>query len=235
MPEIAWAGAIFVAPLGFLTSRDHINVVNAAGFVNPLVMERIICFVHAILHIISCSIGDLHQTPDPHDDCAFQGHSLQMRDLHRHKAPCPYLKRGISGHLLCFGRIGLFYLNFHFRHGECQLYFSGHRGVGKTSFSLGATMTDVLLGDIHGTFCSVCFCSLQMHRQGAAIRYRSQYYQLYVITLYFDRIQITILRLCDSLWTDSVQSVPTYFHYLGIVRMGNPVGETRCHADQVSE
>ena len=83
--------------------------------------------------------------------------------------------------------------------------------------------------------CSVCFCSLQMRRQGAAFCCRSQYYQLYVRILNVDRIQIMILRLCDSLWTDSIQSVPMYFNYLGIISMRNHVGKTRCHADEVSE
>ena len=43
MPEVAWGGAIFVAPLGVQTPSHHINLVNAAEFISPLLMERIIC------------------------------------------------------------------------------------------------------------------------------------------------------------------------------------------------
>ena len=53
MPEIAWEGVIFVAPLGFLTSSGRIYLVNAAGFINPLLMERIICWVKCIFDVIS--------------------------------------------------------------------------------------------------------------------------------------------------------------------------------------
>ena len=56
MPEIAWGGAIFVAPLGVLTSSGHINLVDAAEFINPLLMERIICCIQGILHIIPVCI-----------------------------------------------------------------------------------------------------------------------------------------------------------------------------------
>ena len=53
MPEIAWGGTIFVAPLGVLTSHSRINLVDAAGFVSPLLMERIICWIQGILDVIS--------------------------------------------------------------------------------------------------------------------------------------------------------------------------------------
>ena len=53
MPEVPWGGTIFVAPLGILTFHGRINLVDAAGFVNPLVMERIICLIQGILAIIS--------------------------------------------------------------------------------------------------------------------------------------------------------------------------------------
>ena len=51
MPEIAWGGAVFGAPLGVLASYDHINLVDAAGFVNPLLMERIICWIQGTTNI----------------------------------------------------------------------------------------------------------------------------------------------------------------------------------------
>ena len=56
MPEIAWGGAIFVAPLGILTSNGRINLVDAAGFIRPLLMERIICWIQCIFAIISVCI-----------------------------------------------------------------------------------------------------------------------------------------------------------------------------------
>ena len=59
MPEIAWGGAIFVAPLGVLTSSGCINIVNTAGFVDPLILERIICWIQGIFDIISIRIGHL--------------------------------------------------------------------------------------------------------------------------------------------------------------------------------
>ena len=45
MPEIAWGGAFLLAPVGALTSSGHINLVDKTGFVNPLLIERIICFI----------------------------------------------------------------------------------------------------------------------------------------------------------------------------------------------
>ena len=82
--------------------------------------------------------------------------------------------------------------------------------------------------------CSVCFFLLQMRRQGAAFWYRSHYHQLYVRTLYFDRIQTMILHFCDFLWTESVLSGLMHLYYLWIISMKN-VGKTRCRADEVSE
>ena len=58
-PEIAWGGAIFVAPLGVLTSSSRINLVDAAGFINPLLMERIICWIQCIFAIIPVCIRQL--------------------------------------------------------------------------------------------------------------------------------------------------------------------------------
>ena len=59
MPEIAWGGAIFVAPLGVLTSSGCVNIVNTAGFVDPLILERIICWIQSIFDVISIRIGHL--------------------------------------------------------------------------------------------------------------------------------------------------------------------------------
>ena len=56
MPEIASRGAIFVAPLGVLTSSGRINLMDAAGFINPLLMERIVCGIQCIFHVISVCI-----------------------------------------------------------------------------------------------------------------------------------------------------------------------------------
>ena len=56
MPEIAWGGALFMAPVGILTSSGDINLVDAAGFISPLLMERIICWNHFILDVISVCI-----------------------------------------------------------------------------------------------------------------------------------------------------------------------------------
>ena len=56
MPEVAWGGAIFVAPLGVLTSSGRIYLVAAAGFINPLLMKRIICWIQGIFDIISVCI-----------------------------------------------------------------------------------------------------------------------------------------------------------------------------------
>ena len=56
MPEIAWGGAIFVAPLGALTSSGRINLMAAAGFINPLLMEWIICWIQCILDVIAVCI-----------------------------------------------------------------------------------------------------------------------------------------------------------------------------------
>ena len=53
MPEIDWGGRIFVAPLGVLNFHGRINLVDAARFVSPLVMERIICLIQGILDKIS--------------------------------------------------------------------------------------------------------------------------------------------------------------------------------------
>ena len=53
MTELAWGGATFVAPLGVLTSSGHMNLVDAAGFINPLLMERIICLIQDIFDVIS--------------------------------------------------------------------------------------------------------------------------------------------------------------------------------------
>ena len=59
MPEIAWGGAIFVAPLGVLTSSGCVNIVNTPGFVDPLILERIICWIQGIFNVISIRIGHL--------------------------------------------------------------------------------------------------------------------------------------------------------------------------------
>ena len=59
MPEITWVGAIFVALVGTLTPSNHINLVGAARFINPLPMERIICWIEGIFNIISVCIGHL--------------------------------------------------------------------------------------------------------------------------------------------------------------------------------
>ena len=59
MPKIAWGGAIFVAPLGVLTSSSCVNIVDTAGFINPLILERIICWIQGIFGIISIRIGHL--------------------------------------------------------------------------------------------------------------------------------------------------------------------------------
>ena len=59
MPEIAWGGAIFVAPLGVLTSSGCVNIVNAAGFVDPLILERIIRWIQSIFGVISIRIRHL--------------------------------------------------------------------------------------------------------------------------------------------------------------------------------
>ena len=56
MPEIAQGGAIFVAPLGVLTSSGRIYLVDAAGFVNPLLMKRIICWIQGIFDVIAVCI-----------------------------------------------------------------------------------------------------------------------------------------------------------------------------------
>ena len=56
MPEIAWGGEIFVAPLGVLTPSDHINLVDATKLINPLLMEPIICSFQGILDVISVCI-----------------------------------------------------------------------------------------------------------------------------------------------------------------------------------
>ena len=59
MPEIAWGGAIFVAPLGVLTSSGHIILVDAAGLINPLLMKRIICWIQGIFDVILVCIYHL--------------------------------------------------------------------------------------------------------------------------------------------------------------------------------
>ena len=59
MPEIAWGGAIFVAPLGVLTSSGHINLVDAAGVINPLLRERITCWGQGTFDVISVCILQL--------------------------------------------------------------------------------------------------------------------------------------------------------------------------------
>ena len=128
-----------MAPLGVLSSSGRMNLVDAAGFINPLLMERIMCWLQGIfdgLHLTA----DLYRTPDPHNDCPFNGHSRQMRDLHRHHAPCPCLKKrpqtgllwpypGILGHFVCFRRIGGFGLDFGLGHRGRHLYFSDHRAA----------------------------------------------------------------------------------------------------------
>ena len=52
MPEIAWGGAIFIALLGVLTSSGNINLVNAARFIYPLLIEPIICWIQGIFDVI---------------------------------------------------------------------------------------------------------------------------------------------------------------------------------------
>ena len=59
MPEIAGGGASFVAPIGVLTSSGSINLVHAAGFINPLLMEQIICWIQCIFDITLVCIGHL--------------------------------------------------------------------------------------------------------------------------------------------------------------------------------
>ena len=56
MPEIACGGAIFMAPLGVPTSSGCINLVDAAGFINTLLMKRIICWIQGIFDVISVCI-----------------------------------------------------------------------------------------------------------------------------------------------------------------------------------
>ena len=41
-----------MAPLGVLTFSGHINLVDAARFINPLLMERIICWNQGIFDVI---------------------------------------------------------------------------------------------------------------------------------------------------------------------------------------
>ena len=43
-------------PLGVLTSSCRINLVDTAGFISPLLMERIICWIQCIFAIISVCI-----------------------------------------------------------------------------------------------------------------------------------------------------------------------------------
>ena len=59
MPEIAWGGAIFVAPLGVLTSSGCIYIVNTACFVDPFILERIIRWIQSIFDVISIRIRHL--------------------------------------------------------------------------------------------------------------------------------------------------------------------------------
>ena len=59
MPEIAWGGAIFVAPLGVLTSSGSIYIVNTACFVDPFILERIIRWIQSIFDVISIRIRHL--------------------------------------------------------------------------------------------------------------------------------------------------------------------------------
>ena len=59
MPEIAWGGAIFVAPLGVLTSSGCVNLVNTACFVDPFILERIIRWIQSIFDVISIRIRHL--------------------------------------------------------------------------------------------------------------------------------------------------------------------------------
>ena len=56
MPEIAWGGAIFLAHLGVLASSGHINLVDAVRFIDPLLMERIICWIQSLSDVISVCI-----------------------------------------------------------------------------------------------------------------------------------------------------------------------------------
>ena len=51
MPEIRWGGAVFWL-LGVPTSRGQINLVDAAGFINQFLMERIICLIQGIFDIL---------------------------------------------------------------------------------------------------------------------------------------------------------------------------------------
>ena len=59
MPEIAWGGVTFVAPLCILTSSGRIYLVDAARFINPLLMKRIICWTQGIFDVISVCIWHL--------------------------------------------------------------------------------------------------------------------------------------------------------------------------------
>ena len=52
MLKIAWGGEIFVAPLGILTSSGRIYLVDAARFINPRLMKRIICWIQGIFNVI---------------------------------------------------------------------------------------------------------------------------------------------------------------------------------------
>ena len=48
-----------MAPLGVLTSSSRINLVDAAGLINPLLMQRTICWIQCIFAIISVCIRQL--------------------------------------------------------------------------------------------------------------------------------------------------------------------------------
>ena len=48
-----------MAPLGVLTSSGCVSLVDTAGFINPLILERIICWIQGIFDIIPVRIGRL--------------------------------------------------------------------------------------------------------------------------------------------------------------------------------
>ena len=50
---------IFVVPVGVLTTTDHINLVKPARFINPFLMEQMICRKQGIFGIIFVCIGHL--------------------------------------------------------------------------------------------------------------------------------------------------------------------------------
>ena len=108
-------------------------------------------------------------------------------------------------------------------------------GGKKNLFFLGCYNVNVLQYEIPVTILRCLLLFFADAPLSAVAASTIEHYQLYVRTLDFDRIQIMILRLCHSLWTHSIQSVPMYFNYPGIISVRNHVGKTHCYADEVSE